>query len=224
MAKGFNLGTALGIGLLGFGGYYLLRRRPETGSSLLGDLIGADIAIGGGAGGGITAVSGDAPAQPAPAAQPQYRSYTTQGESLEDISARFFGGERGFAPILYALNEDVIGQNRDIRGRTLVLRIPTQAYLQQILRYIFPASGGPITPPNTGTGGYLGRPAQTPDRILATRPRTVTYTVLPGDTLSAIAARYRTTWQAIYERNRAVIGVNPNVIYPGQVLEVPVGS
>jgi LysM repeat protein len=45
-----------------------------------------------------------------------------------------------------------------------------------------------------------------------------TYTVRPGDTLSAIAARYGTTVQAIAELN----GIeNPSLIRVGQVLRIP---
>jgi hypothetical protein len=46
----------------------------------------------------------------------------------------------------------------------------------------------------------------------------ITYTVKKGDTLSSIAAKYGTTWQKIYARNKFVIGNNPNIIVPGQVL------
>jgi len=45
-----------------------------------------------------------------------------------------------------------------------------------------------------------------------------TYTVMPGDTLSAIAARYGTTWQVLARLNNLP---NPNIIYPGQELEIP---
>lgn len=48
----------------------------------------------------------------------------------------------------------------------------------------------------------------------------VTYTVKSGDTLSGIAARYGTTWQKLYEKNKDVIGPNPNLIKPGQVLVI----
>ena len=41
------------------------------------------------------------------------------------------------------------------------------------------------------------------------------YTIQSGDTLSGIAAKFGTTWQRIYEKNVAVIGSNPNLIYPG---------
>lgn len=52
------------------------------------------------------------------------------------------------------------------------------------------------------------------------------HTVGAGDSLSAIAARYygsgvRSNWMAIYEANKDVIGRNPSLIIPGQVLRIP---
>ncbi|WP_431780737.1 transglycosylase family protein [Streptomyces chumphonensis] len=47
-----------------------------------------------------------------------------------------------------------------------------------------------------------------------------TYVVRPGDTLAAIAQRHGTTWQELYERNRSVVGGDPNLIFPGQRLAV----
>ena len=62
-------------------------------------------------------------------------------------------------------------------------------------------------------------------------PGPVTYTVVPGDCLWAIAAHRLAptataaeidrTWRAIYDANRAVIGTDPNLIRPGQILELP---
>jgi LysM repeat protein len=52
------------------------------------------------------------------------------------------------------------------------------------------------------------------------------YTVKPGDTLSLIAQRFYGSparWQWLYQANRSVIK-NPNVIEPGQVLNVPYES
>ncbi|MCI3275542.1 LysM peptidoglycan-binding domain-containing protein [Streptomyces cylindrosporus] len=46
------------------------------------------------------------------------------------------------------------------------------------------------------------------------------YTVREGDTLSKIAARHGTTWQRIYAANKAVIGGDPDLIVPGQQLEI----
>lgn len=48
----------------------------------------------------------------------------------------------------------------------------------------------------------------------------IVYTVKKGDTLSGIASRYGTAWQKIYEENKDVIGENPNLIYPGQVIKI----
>lgn len=46
------------------------------------------------------------------------------------------------------------------------------------------------------------------------------YTVVPGDTLSGIAAAHGTTWQRLYAANRQVIGDDPDLILPGQRLTV----
>lgn len=48
------------------------------------------------------------------------------------------------------------------------------------------------------------------------------YVVKRGDTLSSIAKKYNTTWQEIYEDNKDVIGSNPNMIYPNQILRIRV--
>ena len=44
-----------------------------------------------------------------------------------------------------------------------------------------------------------------------------TYAVQSGDTLSGIAAKYGTSWQALAAKNGLA---NPNLIYPGQVLSI----
>lgn len=49
-------------------------------------------------------------------------------------------------------------------------------------------------------------------------PAVKTYTVSRGDTLSGIAARYGTSYQAIAAANGIA---NPNIIFPGQVLRIP---
>jgi len=66
-----------------------------------------------------------------------------------------------------------------------------------------PATTPPVTPPTGNVGG--------------------TYRVVSGDTLSKIAAAKNVAggWQALYNLNKAVIGSNPNLIFPGQVLRLP---
>lgn len=47
------------------------------------------------------------------------------------------------------------------------------------------------------------------------------YTVIPGDTLSEIAEAHAIDcWRELFEENRDVVGDNPHLIYPGQVLSL----
>ena len=51
-----------------------------------------------------------------------------------------------------------------------------------------------------------------------------TYTVVKGDCLWYIAKRFYGKggeWPKIYSANKAIIGGNPNLIYPGQVFTIP---
>lgn len=50
-----------------------------------------------------------------------------------------------------------------------------------------------------------------------------TYTVKSGDTLSGIsrAELHTGNWKPLYEANKDVVGTNPNLIYPGQHLDMP---
>ncbi|WP_342742720.1 transglycosylase family protein [Streptomyces indicus] len=47
------------------------------------------------------------------------------------------------------------------------------------------------------------------------------YTVRSGDTLGSIAAAHGTTWKKVYAANKAVIGGDPDLILPGQRLDLP---
>jgi LysM domain-containing protein len=44
------------------------------------------------------------------------------------------------------------------------------------------------------------------------------YTVVRGDTMARIAATHGVAWRDLYQRNLGVIGSNPNLIFPGEVL------
>lgn len=71
-------------------------------------------------------------------------------------------------------------------------------------------------------GNPAPTPAPKPTPTPAPKPTTgTTYTVKPGDTLSAIAAKYGTTYQKIAADNGIA---NPNLIYPNQVLKIYTGG
>lgn len=72
------------------------------------------------------------------------------------------------------------------------------------------------------------RPAAVPTATAApahapvSHQQRVTVRVLPGDTLSSIAAAHRVPggWPALYALNRAVVGADPGLILPGQTLRI----
>lgn len=55
------------------------------------------------------------------------------------------------------------------------------------------------------------------------KPANQIHSVVPGDTLSGIAPRYKTTWPSIFDANTSVIS-NPDLIYVGQRLTIPNGQ
>lgn len=68
----------------------------------------------------------------------------------------------------------------------------------------------PVT--NAGTKQPASKsPEPTPKKVV---------TVKSGDSLSKIAAAHGTNWQALYAKNKSVVGKNPDLIYPGQKIVI----
>ena len=83
------------------------------------------------------------------------------------------------------------------------------------------ASSGSATTKSSSV--VKSKPSKTPARSTGHTARSASrgdYTVREGDTLSRIAARHGTTWQRLYAANKAVIGPDPDVIVPGQQLDL----
>jgi murein DD-endopeptidase MepM/ murein hydrolase activator NlpD len=93
--------------------------------------------------------------------------------------------------------------------------------------------GGPnpypttTTPTPTPTPSTPSTPDPKPSTPTTPKPSTPStsdkYTVVRGDTLSKIAVAHKVEggWQKLYAENKAVVGSNPNLIYPGQKLSIP---
>ncbi|MEV0416287.1 LysM domain-containing protein [Streptomyces sp. NPDC050448] len=84
----------------------------------------------------------------------------------------------------------------------------------------------PAHPPHTPTPASAAHKAvpaaPTPKPMPAAAKRT--YTVRHGDSLAVIARRElgnEARWRELYAMNRGVIGSNPELIQPGQVLTLP---
>lgn len=95
------------------------------------------------------------------------------------------------------------------------------------------ASGSAPAAPSTGTAGSAtsngtgksagSAPAKAPSRSVGHPDRSVSrgdYAVRQGDSLSGIASRHGTTWRRAYAANRDMIGGDPNLIVPGQRLDL----
>lgn len=79
------------------------------------------------------------------------------------------------------------------------------------------------TETSSGTRAAPAKPEKAPTRSQNHINRSASrgdYTVRSGDTLSKVAARHGTTWQKLYAANKAVIGGDPDLIVPGQRLDV----
>ncbi len=92
-------------------------------------------------------------------------------------------------------------------GQTLI--VPVRGYTQPPT--FTPAPGGSLPTPTPGPGIP---PTPIPTAVAGTG----TYTIVRGDTLYDLARRFNTTITTLAQLNGIV---NPNLIYPGQVLTVP---
>lgn len=86
-------------------------------------------------------------------------------------------------------------------------------------------TGDAAAAPAAGSAAGLADPmvprAATPERA-STTPMVRLYSVRPGDSLSAIAARHRYPggWPRLYAHNRKTVGNDPNRLFPGQTLRL----
>jgi hypothetical protein len=78
-----------------------------------------------------------------------------------------------------------------------------------------------LTPKKVATGETISLGLTADDRpALPNTEALETYTVQSGDTLTLIGKKLSIDWHTLYDNNKDVIGTNPNMITPGQVLTV----
>ncbi|QYX81126.1 LysM peptidoglycan-binding domain-containing protein [Streptomyces akebiae] len=90
------------------------------------------------------------------------------------------------------------------------------------------ASAGSAGSTGSATASGAGKsaksaPPKAPSRSAGHPDRSASrgdYTVRQGDSLSGIAARHGTTWRQVYAANKDVIGGDPDLIVPGQRLDL----
>jgi resuscitation-promoting factor RpfA len=99
----------------------------------------------------------------------------------------------------------------------------------RVLAHAAPAHApAPARPASSGGKHASGREAPASSTSSAPRhaapepasPAHPNYTVKSGDTLWGLSLQHSETWQQLYQRNEAAIGKNPDLILPGQHLQV----
>ncbi|MBT2446374.1 LysM peptidoglycan-binding domain-containing protein [Streptomyces sp. ISL-43] len=92
-----------------------------------------------------------------------------------------------------------------------------------------PAPAPPSAPPLARPASHTPTPTSAAHKAVPAAPAPApkmqrSYTVRPGDSLSAIARRElgnEGRWRELYAMNKGVIGSNPDMIHPGQKLTLP---
>ena len=106
-----------------------------------------------------------------------------------------------------------------------VLVLPGMAALTLLTASVLPAQARTASPQPSVSAMAFRHPAVAIEKARATIPAAI-YTVRPGDTLSAISARYlggAGNWPRLYGANVKVVGPDPNMIIPGQQLTLVLG-
>ena len=85
--------------------------------------------------------------------------------------------------------------------------------------YSAPTHASAVKPTVTTPVVHTPRHAAPSTTVTTTAPAGgSSYVVVPGNTLSGIAAAHGITWRTLYNENASVVGSDPNLILPGQVL------
>ncbi len=136
---------------------------------------------------------------------------------------------RGFGGTAYAPTADQASRSQQIAIATKVQRVQGWG-AWPVCSGRAGAYGSAPAAPSAGTVTTKRAPAKQPSEAAEAPARTPghtdrgtsrgDYTVRGGDTLSSIATRHGITWQQVYAANAAVIGGDPDMIVPGQRLDL----
>lgn len=130
------------------------------------------------------------------------------------VRVRHYDGSRGMYAHLVAASPLGVGQAVD--HNTVIGGVgSTGASTGPHLHLEIIVNGTPVDPiPYAKARPVPATPAPAP------RPAGRVHVVARGESLSVIAGKYGTTWQALYAANKGVIGGNPNRIFAGQALTI----
>ncbi|GAA3793350.1 transglycosylase family protein [Streptomyces phyllanthi] len=135
---------------------------------------------------------------------------------------------RAYGGTAYAATADKASRAQQIAVATKVQRAQGWGAWPTCSARAGASGGAPAAPPTGSASGSGGAAPAERSSGASARSEGHTgrgasrgdYTVRSGDTLSGIAARHGTSWQRIHAANKAVIGGDPDVIVPGQRLDI----
>lgn len=146
-------------------------------------------------------------------------------EAFEKLKAQFPGSNLG-----YEIKDKVVtlkGVAPDVATKGMIMQafsalVPDAGNVINLIRAEHP---GAVVPPPPAAAGAVP-PMPMPNVIPEAAPAKTamkTYTVVKGDTLSAIAKKlygHASEYMKIFDANKDVLK-DPNKIFPGQVLKIP---
>lgn len=115
-------------------------------------------------------------------------------------------------------------------SRSVVRKITLAKYdsWNNVVAYVRPAGGGTtVVSPPKGSSVHKTEPKvevkEAPEKHKHESTSGSKYTVVSGDTLSGIAKDkdVKGGWHTLYDMNKKVVGSDPNLIFPKQVLTIP---
>lgn len=180
----------------------------------------------------VTANLGSAESKPAEAKPAE----SAAKKSNEEIAAEVWAGKWGAGAArkkaltdagydynaIQALVDKGVGKNGTSTATTSVKK-DVETLANEVIRGLW-GSGNERRAKLTRAGyDYNKVQARVNELMAGSKPATSTkktHTVKAGENLTTIAKKYGTSWEKIYEKNKKVIGSNPNIIKAGVVLKI----
>jgi biotin carboxyl carrier protein len=180
---------------------------------------------------------------------PKVAQCESSGDWSIDTGNGYFGGLQftqatwaGFGGLAYAPRADLATEAQQIAVATRVLAVqgpgawpvcsrkaatttvaplaPAAIPTPRVpVKTVTPPAVRPVAPPPVAQAPKT--PPPLPAKLLTPAPpASGRYIVEPGDWLSTIGPRVGEDWHTLYAANRGVVGADPNLIFPGEVLQV----
>jgi nucleoid-associated protein YgaU len=154
-----------------------------------------------------------------PSQQATVENYTIQeGDTLWSIAATKLGDGNAY---LFLKEYNQLSSEELAVGQ--VIKVPSLSAIPERVKLAY-GIGEQTRPTATGSAAINSDQNKQEGQSDAGKSEQRTITVQPGDCLWNLAKTHMGSgydWTALYAANKGVVGANPDLIYPGQVLHIP---